>query len=290
MINTYTSFLFLTLPWICVICYFYAILLDLLDAFEKNDRNLVLNLLCNSNIDFKRPTDEQGNTFLHSAAKSIHGRMVEMVISYSSVSLDVNSKNLIGFTPLHVAALNNTEACSTLLKRNADVNSTTNLGYTPLQYAAKHGQYKACRWLFTLETTNSKGRPVYYINEELNINWQNCYEETALHLVIDARDGAIMKSKKRWPFNICDDRYTKIVKFLLKMGADTNIKNHSGNSPLHLAAEYEMEYIVMLLLHYNAQVDLRNNRNETAMDLTKNHSYPHVKHLMLRNEFCSKGE
>ena len=273
-----------------MICYFYAILLDLLDAFEKNDRNLVLNLLCNSNIDFKRPTDEQGNTFVHSAAKSIHGRMVEMVISYSSVSLDVNSKNLIGFTPLHVAALNNTEACSTLLKRNADVNSTTNLGYTPLQYAAKHGQYKACRWLFTLETTNSKGRPVYYINEELNINWQNCYEETALHLVIDARDGAIMKSKKRWPFNICDDRYTKIVKFLLKMGADTNIKNHSGNTPLHLAAEYEMEYIVMLLLHYNAQVDLRNNRNETAMDLTKNHSYPHVKHLMLRNEFCSKGE
>ena len=44
---------------------------------------------------------------MHSAAKSIYGRMVEMVISYSSVPLDVNSKNLIGITPLHVAALNN---------------------------------------------------------------------------------------------------------------------------------------------------------------------------------------
>ena len=271
-------------------CYFYALLLDLLDAFEKNDRSLVLNVLCNSNIDFKRPIDKEGNTFLHSAAKSIHGRMVEMVISYSSVPLDVNSKNLIGITPLHVAALNNMEACSMLLKYNADVNTTTNLGYTPLQYAAKHGHYKACRWLFTLESTNFKGRPVYYVNEELNINWKNCYQETALHLVIDARDGAIMKSEKKWPFNTCEDRYTKIVKFLLKMGADTNTKNHSGDTPLHIAARHEMEYIVMLLLHYNADVDLKNDRNETAIDLTKNNSYPHVKDLIMLNEFYSKGE
>ena len=269
---------------------FFVILLDLLDAFEKNDRSLVLNILCNGNIDFERHVDEHKNTFLHSAARSIYGRMVEMVISYSAVPLDVNSKNLIGATPLHVAALNNTEACSMLLKYKADVNSTTNLGYTPLQYAAKHGKYKACRWLYILESTNFKGRPIYYINEELNINWKNCYEETALHLVIDARDGAIMKSKKKWPFSICEDRYTKIVKFLLKIGADTNIKNHSGDTPLHIAARNEMEYIVMLLLHYNADADVRNNRNETAMDLTKNNSYPHVKDLLMLNEFYSKGE
>ena len=271
-------------------CYFCPLLLDLLDAFEKNDRSLVLNLLCKSNINFERPIDKHGNTFLHSAAKSVHARMVEMLISYSSVPLDVNSKNLIGVTPLHVAALNNTEACSMLLKYNADVNSTSNLGYTPLQYAAKHGQLKACRWLYTLESTNFKGRPVHYTNEELNINWQNCYEETALHLVIDARDGAIMKSKKKWPFNICEDHYTEIVKLLFKIGADTNIKNHSGDTPLHSAVRCEMEYIVILLLHFNAHVDLRNDKNETPLDLTKSHSYPHVKDLLKLNNFYSKGD
>ena len=175
----------------------YSFLLDLLDAFSKNDRSLVLNLLFNSNISFEESIDEHGNTFLHSAAKSIYGRMVEMVISYSPVSLDFNSKNRIGAIPLHVAALNNTEACSMLLKYNANANSTSNLGYAPLQYAAKHGCYKACKLLCILQRTNFKGRAVYFVNEELNINWQNCYKETALHLEIDARDGAIMKSKRK---------------------------------------------------------------------------------------------
>ena len=186
--------------------------------------------------------------------------------------------------------MNNAGACSTLLKYKADVNSTTHLGYTSLQYAAKHGQYKACRWLCVLESTNVKGRSVYYVNEELNINWKNCYEETALHLFINARDGAIMKSKQKWPFNKCEDRYTTIVKFLLKMGADANIKNHSGDTPLHMAARHEIEYIVMFLLHHNTDADMRNSRNVTAMDLTKNHSYPHVKDLLMLSKFYSNGE
>ena len=42
---------------------FYELILDLLDSFEKNDRSLVLNLLCKSNIDFKRPIDKQGKPF-----------------------------------------------------------------------------------------------------------------------------------------------------------------------------------------------------------------------------------
>ena len=33
-----------------------------------------------------------------------------------------------------------------------------------------------------------------------------------------------MQLKKKWHFNICEDRYTKIAKLLLKMGAYVNIK------------------------------------------------------------------
>ena len=215
--------------------------------------------------------------------------MVEMVISYSSVPLDVNSENLHGITPLHVAALNNTEACSMLLKYNADVNSTTNSGYTPLQYAAKHGCYMACSLLCILERTNFRGRQEYFINKKLNISWHNRYKETALHLVIDARNGAIMQSKERWPFNIYEGCYMRIVKLLLKMGAGVNIKNYAGDTLLHIAVRHEMDYIVKLLLHYNADIHMRNNRNETAMNTMKSKSYADVKNLFKVNEFYSEG-
>lgn len=123
--------------------------------------------------------------------------MVEMVINYSSVKLDVNSKNSIDATPLHVAALNNAEARTMLLKYDADVNSTSNLGYTPMQYAARHGWYKACKLVSILKRLSFKGGPVYYINENLNINWQNRYNEIALRLIIDSRNAAIMQSKRK---------------------------------------------------------------------------------------------
>ena len=99
--------------------------------------------------------------------------MVEMLILYASVPLDVNSKNFIGVTPLHVAALLNSSSCAMLLKCNADVYSTTKLGYTQLQYAAKDGSYKACRQLCLLEERYSMGQVQYCVNKELNINWLN---------------------------------------------------------------------------------------------------------------------
>ena len=263
--------------------------LDLLEALDQNDRSLVLNLLCKSDIDFQKPIDSDGTTFLHRAAQCESGRMCEMILNYSSCPIDINAKNKCGATPLHMAALSNSQSCTTLLKREADVNSATTFGYTPLQYAAKNGCYKACRLLCKIEETNFKGRKVYHLNEKLNFNSQNYYKDAALHLVINTRNAVIMHSKKRWPFNRCTDRYTKIVKFLLYMGADANLQNYDGDTPLHLAARYEMEYIVKLLLHYNADVGITNEKGETAVNAARNNRYPHVKDLLKDNEVHSKG-
>ena len=213
-----------------------------------------------------------------------------MVINYSSRPVDINAKNHDGVTPLHMAALSNSESCTMLLKYEADVNSATNYGHTPLQYAAENGCYKACRLLSRIEGTNFKGRTVYYPNENLNFDLQNYYGETALHLVINTRDAVIMHSKKKWLFNRCTDRYTKIVKFLLNKGADVNLQNYDGETPLHLAASYEMEYIVKLLLHYDADVNITNKKDETAVNTAKNNRYPHLKALLVANKVNSKGK
>ena len=48
--------------------------------------------------------------------------MCEMVINHSSRPVNVNAKNHDGVTPLHMAALYNSESCTMLLKYDADVN------------------------------------------------------------------------------------------------------------------------------------------------------------------------
>ena len=109
-------------------------------------------------------------------------------------------------------------------------------------------------------------------------------------MVIDARNGAIMLSEEKLPFGRYEDNYTKIVRFLLKMGADVNIKDYAGDTPLHMAVRHEMDYIVNLLLHYNAEIYAKNNRDEIALNLVKTNSRPHVKNLIMANEFHSTGQ
>ena len=73
------------------------------------------------------------------------------------------------------------------------------------------------------------------------------------------------------------------------MGADTNLLNFDGDTPLHLAARYEMEYIVKLLLHYNADVNITDKKNEAAVNSARKNRYPYVKALLEDNEVHSKG-
>ena len=73
------------------------------------------------------------------------------------------------------------------------------------------------------------------------------------------------------------------------MGADANLQNFDGDTPLHLAARYEMEYIVKLLLHYNADVNITNKKSEAAVNPARKNRYPYVKALLEGNEVHSKG-
>ena len=50
-----------------------------------------------------------------------------------------------------------------------------------------------------------------------------------------------------------------------------------------------MEYVVKLLLHYNAHVNVLNEKDETAVNSAKNNRYPHVQDLLEENKFYSRG-
>ena len=86
-------------------------------------------------------TDEWKNTKLHSAAlfADLPGRLGEMR-TLLAVGADVNAKNTVGWTPLHLAArIGHTEAARLLLAAGADVNAKDKDGHTPLHGAAENG-------------------------------------------------------------------------------------------------------------------------------------------------------
>ena len=74
------------------------------------------------------------------------------------------------------------------------------------------------------------------------------------------------------------------------MGADVNLQNDDGETPLRITARYKIDYIVKLLLHYNTDVFFKNKENKVALDLTEHNIYEHVKTLIRVNEVNCEGK
>lgn len=96
---------------------------------------LVLLLLASLGID---TTFAQDSTKLHQAV--VEGN-IDQVKSLISKGTDINSKNYMGWTPLHTAARHNRKAIAEfLIDKGADLNAKAKNGKTPLHFAVEWGQ------------------------------------------------------------------------------------------------------------------------------------------------------
>ena len=208
------------------------------------------------------------------AASCRNPRICKHVIEYGS-HVEIDSKNHCSATPLHYAAILDREACIPLLQFGADINSATNGGFTPLQKAVMRGNYKVFKILCG--------------NGRIDVNWQNKNKETALHLAVNYRVAYYANPNDPKPY-IYDDDYTLMVIELLQKGANANIQDESGDTALHIATEYEMDYIAKRLLQYNADVHIRNNKGKTVLQLAEKNKYRHVRNLVRDNEQNSSSK
>jgi ankyrin repeat protein len=86
------------------------------------------------------------------------------------------------------------------------------------------------------------------------------------------------------------DEFLEMVEFLISLGADVNVRDNDGNTPLHIAIcnQWDDEYIepVEFLVSKGADVNVKNNERKTPLDYAvENVSYKTIALLRQHDDF-----
>ncbi|CAL1285177.1 unnamed protein product [Larinioides sclopetarius] len=176
-------------------------------------------------------------------------RAAVSILQYLNYRRDPNITNSFGTTLLHMvtsASLDNLAIVQYLYDLGANINAQDNNQLTPLHLAVSQSNYKIAHFL---------------IAQGAAVNIQEKRGKTALHLLID--DTGLQKLQKK------QDKQKKdllLVK-LLQSGADPNLPDIYGETPLMRAARQNDCDSVKELLMFGGNVHFRNVDSDTCLHL-----------------------
>ncbi len=203
-----------------------------IEFINKKDYNSIVNLLKNNvNINV---SNHIGRTPLMLAIIANDEYLVKLFLGNGA---DIHCKDINGDTPLLIAAeINNFEIIKILLKANPIINATNKKGETPLFKSVKKGNYDLIK-LFIENKAN------------VNIAAQNPKRTILL--------GALSRGKS------ANDK--KIIKLLIKNGADINEPDDFLNYPVNFCVAFGLEDILELLIENKVNLDVRDSTGSTPL-------------------------
>jgi len=208
--------------------------------------------------------DDKGRTPLHNAALIPGGDEVIKLLIHSGAN--PNTRDDDGMTPLHHAIVEDlVENVTSLLENGADPRLRDRIDWTPLDYARNLRCNKISEVLtIRLESSlhEAISRSDYLQIERIVKEKCSSLEEvdeqgrTPLHLAVTLADNDV------------------VVEFLACSGAQPNIKDFHGRTPLHDATIAGIKSYVTLLLECGATADLEDDEGMTPLDYARDSGLP----------------
>ena len=197
-------------------------------------------------------TDKTGMTALHFAAYAAQHEAVRLLLQKGA---DPNLADYQGATPLHFAAeVGDLESIRLLLNGGAAVDACDKGGASPLAVAAEYNRLPAMTLLMDSGASLglcSGGPPRL---SPLHLAAKNGQVGSARMLIDRGADvNLIAPDRQNTPLQAAMgvyNRKTDVVEYLLEHGANPNMKDIDGNTPLHWACyELRPSFQILLLAH-----------------------------------------
>ena len=233
-------------------------------AAENEHLNLCKTLIEEHNFDVQE-TDKYGWKALHWPCKSGSYKLITL---FANKGTDIKLKTNDGQNCLHIAADNaHLSLCKTLIEEhNFDVLETDNDGWTALHKSAEKGNYELFQFLTEkgtdIQLKTKDGQNCLHIaaeNGHLNL-CKTLIEEHNFDVQETDCDGW---KALHWS---CRSGSYELVTFFANKGTDIQLKTHSGQNCLHIAAEYgHLNLSKTLIAEHNFDVKETDNYGWTAL-------------------------
>ncbi|XP_022058509.2 oxysterol-binding protein-related protein 1-like isoform X2 [Acanthochromis polyacanthus] len=175
------------------------------------------------------------------------------------------SKSSPGWTPLHLACnFGHGDVVEELLKAGADVNLQNNMGDTSLHKAAATGRKEIVLLLLRYDACAN------IINGTAQIPKDVTEDDEIITMLEAAERRETRRREKKLLEAAREGDITALSKLLsAKEAPDIHCRDSVGNTPLHCAAYRGQKQCIIKLLKSGADPGIRNNNDQTALDLVR---------------------